>query len=57
MNPRRVTVILELETDVPLRDLRTASWWQERILTDEADAVMDVERAQVNVTKSVEEST
>lgn len=47
MTPRPVTVTLELDTAVPLRDLRSARWWAIALADDDTGTA--VVQAQANV--------
>lgn len=47
--PRRVTVTLELHTNVPLGNLRRAGWWQGALPPEDG---MTVIQAQANVVKT-----
>lgn len=50
MTPRRVAVALELELDVPLRDLGSVAWWQ--VALDQYGRSSAVLQAQANVIRS-----
>jgi hypothetical protein len=53
MKPRRVIVTLELTTDIPLKDLRSADVWHDLMcqLHEDLGKDVEVEQVQVNVIK------